>query len=144
MMPRFRAWDKELEQMVYDVQATYDGLEYSKANKDIDIDSYDWMDCFESWFDGNRFELMQDTKIKDIKGNAIYIGDIVQSTNYYKAEPEKDKGAVYHDEKMGCFKMKSEKYWCGNNISSSEEHVSKIKYEVIGNKYENKELLEDE
>ena len=139
MMPRFRAWDKELKQMVYDVQDTYDGLEYSKANKDIDLDVYDWMDCFESWFNDRRFDLMQDTGLKDKNGIEIYEGCIIMDEDFRKY------AVVFADGMFGCMK------------SHLADYVTKRRYEVIdplynmtlnsvciiGNIYENPELLEE-
>ena len=133
---KFRAWDKELEQMVYDVQATYDGLEYSKVNKDIDVDVYDWMDCFESWFNDRRFDLMQYTGLKDKNGVEIYEGGVVMAEHPHLY-------ASY----LGLVSITPGD---GLYIEYTDGHVDfgldEIQYKkyigVIGNIYENPDILE--
>ncbi|UJF16692.1 YopX family protein [Jeotgalibaca sp. MA1X17-3] len=116
--------------MVYDVQATYDGLEYSKVNKDIDVDAYDWMDCFESWFNDRRFDLMQYTGIKDKSGVGIYEGDI-----YHHGDPRITYTVVWVDSGLMGKQNNSTSY---AGLESWRDQI-----EVIGNIYENKSLLED-
>lgn len=67
-----------------------------------------------------KFELMQYTGLKDKNGVEIYEGDIIKGGIYLSYEVKWDFGE------------------CGWNIGTGVQH----NYEVIGNIYENPELLE--
>ena len=115
---KFRAWDKETGAM-------------------LDKDKYVLM-----WFRGDgetvfdnaeRFELMQYIGLKDKNDKEIYEGDIVKDTdsNYI--------GQVIFDLESLCFttKFQSNELWGFVPRHGKDNHC-----EVIGNIYENKELLE--
>jgi len=123
---KFRAWDKK-----------------NKRMQDLDIDSIDkyeliiWKDGWTIEFDNNeddkvyegseKYELMQSTGLKDKNGVEIYEGDILNFNGKI--------GTVYWDEARVAFKTtltkKTRDYW--------NTWLDMIK--VIGNIYENKELL---
>ncbi|WP_286310894.1 YopX family protein [Romboutsia ilealis] len=133
---KFRAWDKEDKRMYCDdkVIVTFSGfLEevYVRRNSTVDelID----------------YKLMQYSGIKDIEGKEIYEGDIVEfldeEVNYSHCGVEYDEfiniGKVIfsHDELMG---------WDITNRNMDLEEVWHYReyIKVIGNIYENPELLE--
>ncbi|WP_286149674.1 YopX family protein [Romboutsia ilealis] len=133
---KFRAWDEEDKRMYCDdkVIVTFSGfLEevYVRRNSTVDelID----------------YKLMQYSGIKDIEGKEIYEGDIVEfldeEVNYSHCGVEYDEfiniGKVIfsHDELMG---------WDITNRNMDLEEVWHYReyIKVIGNIYENPELLE--
>ena len=77
----------------------------------------------------DRFELMQYTGLKDKNGAEIYEGDIVQSKDYLPS-------IVEYDESRCCFMFHDLVVADGEYYKVHEE------WEVIGNIYENPELLE--
>lgn len=80
-------------------------------------------------------KFMQSTGLRDKNGVEIYEGDIVKNTTQkvYLAH----KFVVVWNENWACFQLINDGK--ASNIPLSQDEMS---YEVIGNIYENKELLE--
>lgn len=131
---KFRAWDRDSQNMV--IASTF------KANP---------VNCLKSLSEQaeeSRFELMQYTGLKDKNGFEIYEGDVVKVV--YEEYPDEDFaiGKVWW---FQCYypafdvyvpseraKTGFESYSDGYNAFTCDE----ISIEVIGNIYENPELLE--
>ena len=122
MIPKFRAWlknDKEI----------------------IDVDEI-------HWFDGeldiigdyitfvrkaDEIELMQSTGLKDKNGKEIFEGDILKSNKYITS--------VFYERGAYCVKFsRTPNTTVTMNVIS---FIEKYKTKIIGNIYENPELLED-
>ena len=101
-------------------------------------------------------ELMQYVGLKDKNGKEIYEGDVIQELRYKGCSKCGDGRTVYNEEIVfygGCFCLKPE-YGCPRDLFSQgireyskygdnyyEENDKCEKLEVIGNIYENPELL---
>lgn len=123
---KFRAWNKDVysNKMIYDIQNEFE--------ERINLG----MDSFGHYLNKDSFEVMQYTGLKDCKGKEIYESDIVK----YKAET--NEGIGYIKFEFSCFII----YWTNNktfndSFSSMFYTQCSSKIEVIGNIYENPELL---
>ncbi|MDV2632349.1 YopX family protein [Lactococcus lactis] len=127
MIPKLRAWDKEDERM------SYGELEYFD-------DSINYR--FEHFCTGadEDVEFMQSTGLKDKNGTEIYEGDVIanqnkESKNWYVSHHV----VVWHDTGFMGKQICSSGSYLGLDYWTSGENG----YVVIGNIYENPELLED-
>lgn len=119
---------KEIKFRVYDKRNWTNKMKYSK------MEVYDDMVAFRfGHFDGELEDLilMQYTGLKDKNGKEIYEGDIVLY-NYTMI------GVVYYDEAKTSYILKPL-----NKTSSYEVLGLSTPLEVIGNIYEDPDLLED-
>ena len=125
MVPKFRIWDKESETMVYQED---NGENYAWQ---IGTDSI-WVDRLYEENDSTQQVLMQSTGLKDKNGVEIFEGDVLTSNVQpcKMVNPIKDGYGVVRFEN-GMFKL---------GAISLVTFISKM--EVIGNIYENPELLE--
>lgn len=114
-MIKFRAWDKETK--------TMNGMAeiYRNRNQEIELHPRD-----------ENIILMQSTGLKDLNGVEIFEGDIVRFFDSLYT--------VFYDIKEGSYRLKPhDDRWVVDYMSnfSSEESL-----EIVGNIYENKELLD--
>ena len=117
---RFRAWDKKKNDW-FDED---DGDLYIELNGNI---NFGWNgEIMDDYTD--RIILMQYTGRKDSEGNEIYEGDILQSEHYFKYQMV-FKGDCWRCESLKHSRLKNR--FIGSNLK------------IIGNIYENPELLED-
>lgn len=137
---KFRAWNSEHKYMEYTdddllVCVSYSGVELTDISLTIGVSDGDI----------KNFKLMQSTGLKDILGNDIYEGDIVKVL--VKDEDPKimeDKmytGIIVYEQ--GVFDVKT---FDDTRLGIIPQmYMSNIDcvFRVLGNIYENKELLED-
>lgn len=123
---KFRCWDKENKEML-EVQK----LDYA--------DSYDGQPMvrttmYNDYFDTEDMILMQYTGLHDKNGTEIYEGDVVK----IDCPTMKMTGEIKYSEMSAMF-------YIYDVIEDIEETLwyQKEEYEVIGNIYENPELLEE-
>lgn len=124
MIPRFRAWDKVLKEMVQVNALVLDEQVVKVTYKNGNVAKDDM----------KEYELMQSTGLKDKNGKEIFEGDIVD----YKGR----KAVVKWHSSYASFIYRF--------VDELQKRVSEwhplflayYRFEVIGNIYENKELLD--
>lgn len=117
MIPKFRAWDKETK--------TMNGMAeiYRNRNQEIELRPRD-----------EKITLMQSTGLFDKNGKEIFEGDIVKMAKDVYSDP------TYYEvirPRGGAYRLESNQHGC-------ELWLRHTICEVIGNIYENPELLEVE
>ncbi|MGM0323008.1 phage protein YopX [Enterococcus sp. AZ078] len=138
MIPKFRAWDQR-KNVMRDVAV----LHFTKSGKVNTIEYWKTPSELKSYHVRN-IELMQSTGLKDKNGVEIFEGDLVSISV--------QNGFDYLDKKV-CIVKNSIDY-SGLVCASVEEDLEyqvfntelfeEYTYEVIGNIYENSELLEEQ
>lgn len=130
MIPKFRAWDILRKEMNYKVMV---------GNCDTDDENWTcpiiWIEAKKDWLHFDDYDsIMQSTGLVDKNGKEVFIGDIVKCTRGCSHEVylEKEYGGTFIGGMPAIYlKGLREGYaWT--------EHE-----EIIGNIYENPELLED-
>ena len=126
MRPEFRAWTEEGKTMYYGVYPFKD---------DTLLLSYD-----EIAFDevpASDFILMQSTGLLDKNGNEIFVGDIVK----YEAGCNTVTEEVVYDKNLAGFGVKDADANIIFTFGELAEEIGLSSLEVVGNIYENPELL---
>ena len=123
MIPKFRAWLKNDKEMI-----EVDEIHFDNGQLDFVGDAITFMRK------ANEIVLMQSTGLFDINGKEVFVGDIVKCTRgcLHEVYLEKEYGGTFIGGMPAVYlKGLSEGYaWTGYE-------------EIIGNIYENRELLED-
>lgn len=138
---KFRLYDKAIGEMVYDVC-----VGFIKDSGKTD----DWVcadtSCGQITYRDDKLKdivLMQCTGLKDKNGQLAYEGDIVEESSFIGKNADKHRRYLIVEDISGTgFRLKrinlakyDHSYW----------HVNRLQYDysVIGNKFENPELLEE-
>lgn len=128
---KFRAWNKEKKIMCYENEDQSSDYLDGWSASDIQVINQ----TLNSDFTKQRYDFMQYTGLKDKNGKEIYEGDIVEWSGF--------KMEIFWGEDIGigygfCWRP------CGDNRYYHESMTGFIdEYEVIGNIYENQDLLKE-
>ena len=129
MIPRFRAWDKHGQKMfTNDELIIWNGNVYANDSKKLTYNN------LKGWSIDDEY-LMQSTGLCDKEGTEVFEGDIlhhqIQKEYTFIVKYDKEKGCWYGDGLSRTYRIKITKEFLPY-------------YKVIGNIYENKDLLEVE
>lgn len=135
MIPKFRAYDGGLLSRMYQPD------EVMVGNGDIWIIDED--SVAGEWIVNNDLNLMQSTGIRDITNQEIFEGDVVKTTRFVGRADEVGGFYEYDKEFIGIVKQ-LEGSWVIDTGSDAVCLWTEIEEnEIIGNIYENPELLEE-
>lgn len=130
---KFRAWDQEKLKMLFpSVFCLIDGNNVFKLNPHIQDNNY-----YKLEFEG-RFDIMQFSGLKDSDKNEIYEGDIIRC---FDSEEKAVCHIVVWDEDQARFAAQSLQYKESGPCGIFQGWINEFKKKVIGNIYENPELL---
>ena len=128
MIPKFRLWNRITSQL-----HIVDGLYFDDREAEyVDDDNVLRFVGFKN------IDLMQSTGLKDKNGKEIFEGDILA----FKTDDEVINVKIFWDEKHALFMFRSEKYNEEEPLAELVE-ANTYPFEIIGNVYENPELLEE-
>ena len=132
MTPRYRAWISEADTMTNDLK----GIDFE--NETVVLKKIYWEDGFpveEEVFEveiGNAI-LMQSTGLVDKNGKEIFEGDIVKMSKDVYSDPTYYEVVRHYG---GAYRLESKQHGC-------ELWLRHTDCKVVGNIYENPDLLED-
>ena len=127
VVPKFRAWHKELERMMSVQTIWLDEGEISE----LELDDSLMNDSILVYRD--EVALMQSTGLFDVNGKEIFEGDVVEVFD--------SRYTVFYDTENASFRLKPrDKRW---NTDYMSNYTHEASFEIIGDIYRNPELLED-
>lgn len=136
MVPKFRAWDKENDRMIY---PSTEGVCF-----ELDDDGINILDVSGDYPEDHTFPaidsfLMQSTGLKDKNGVEIFEGDVVSVRNHPFQKTEKSGAGIEIDGDYAISWNEGDLTWCAGNLllARLKPYVT-----VAGNVWENPELLE--
>lgn len=127
MIPRYRVWDKQTERM-----HIVSGIDFNDglvSSVNIWHEGWPWV------LEPDEIVLMQSTGLKDKDGGDVYQGDIIRCTRGCPHE------VIWLEEYGGTF-FGGMPAWYLSGLSNGYAWTGRE--EVIGNIYENSELLEEQ
>lgn len=137
---KFRVWDKKFNMML-GFKSVY--INFDEGKIEVTTDTLRYEEVYTDEIED--FVLMQYTNLKDKNGKEIYEGDIVKREAYIDYEKcskvNKVEGVIEMYNYSWCIvhKGKDKKYI--HPLSMEEEFCNINELEVVGNIYENEDLL---
>lgn len=147
---KFRAWDKEHKTMKIPNEIDFLVVKAQSINWKMQGCMSDlWLNNESESYCPIEVELMQFTGLKDRNGKEIYEGDIVKTTSELMTNYGQDRTGKYKTEYFSIEYDTENAKWKERRLADnwlaplgiSQDIISKYS-EVIGNIYENPELLE--
>lgn len=136
MIPRYRAWDTTNKEMFKDT------FSITESGQVVVVEQEDVM-CPPDYVFVDNLVIMQSTGLVDKNGKEIFEGDIVRTTRFLGRADEIGGSYEYEKDYLGVVKV-LEGSWVIDTGSDAVNLWSEIdENEVLGNIYENLELLED-
>ena len=126
MIPKFRAWMKSIKWMCDVTNISFDS-KFVDICQQGDTERYTEMSV-----EFDEIELMQSTGLKDKNGKEIFEGDIVKMSKDVYSKPTYYEVVRHYG---GAYRFESKQRGC-------ELWLLHTDCEVVGNVYENKELLD--
>lgn len=157
---RVRVWNKKEKEMIYNAEFAYDGMNYNLEGELIGPNRNDGhICCLAEYLNDSNYESMQCTGLKDKNGKLIYEGDIIR-VQYIGAQiplfsrqfsnlPKDEIFAIIYDHDWHKFRCENPNYKKTCEIHSLDLDAIQIntenkQYEIIGNIYQNLELIEEQ
>lgn len=125
MIPKFRAWDSAKKEMFKDTFAI------TESGQIVVVEQEDVMSPPDYVF-VDHLVIMQSTGLKDKNGKEIFEGDIVLVLD--------SPYTVFYDTEKGSYRLKPHDDRWNVDYMSNFSHGGN--FEIIGNIYENKDILE--
>lgn len=133
---KFRIWDTENKEMLKVQELDFEPTFYG-GRIAIRPDQYN------DYFDTEDMILMQYTGLKDKNGKEIYEGDIVRQVSYKYSNDEYGHKGFYENISKVLYKGRAFQYeWIRTNGIEMPKDFKESFIEVIGNIYDNPDLLE--
>ncbi|WP_430596082.1 YopX family protein [Streptococcus gallolyticus] len=132
MKPKFRAWDKKCNEMFKDTFAITESGQVIIVEQESVFDTPDYVFT-------DDLIIMQSTGLIDKNGKEVFENDVIRDSDGFE-------GIVQYDESYGVYGI-AYLPTLSNGIDMTFEELKdnyRNKFEVIGNIYENSELLEEE
>lgn len=131
-IPKFRAWDKKCNEMFKDTFAITESGQVIIVEQESVFDTPDYVFT-------DDLIIMQSTGLFDKNGKEVFENDVIRDSDGFE-------GIVQYDESYGVYGI-AYLPTLSNGIDMTFEELKdnyRNKFEVIGNIYENPELVEEE
>lgn len=137
MIPKFRVWMKSLKWMCDVTNISFDS-KFVDICQQGDTERYTEMSV-----EFDEITLMQSTGLHDKNGKEIFEGDIVRTTRFFGRADEIGGFYEYEKDYVGVVKVLEGSWVIDTGIVAVRLWSEIDESEVLGNIYENPELLED-
>lgn len=128
---KFRAWDKTMNMMIYQDDTKF---EFRLTGKGVEVDDLTFVDTvFNEKHEDIDCEVMQYTGLKDKNGLEVYFNDVAEDEYGHRYE------VVFEGDCLRCNGIRKIR---GGHKPKNRRFG--IDLEIIGNRFENPKLLEEE